>query len=97
MSAPASTNEPTKGSAGDIIKVDIQERLDMRSNRGASASAKSQVGHEMPVHRIKMDPVAPGILKCGALAREVRSIGAKDRRRNLNISWNHKFVSRLFR
>ena len=63
-------------------QVDIERLGGVRAQRFDHAGPDRQVGHEMPVHHIDMDPVGPGGIDRAHLFAQSGKIGGQDRRRN---------------
>jgi len=71
----------------------IHDALDMLADGFAGLSAKGDVGHEMTIHDINMDPICTlGFNGC-AFRTKIGEIGGKNRGCNLDIAVEHGPVS----
>lgn len=56
--------------------------LNVRSNLCDDGRAKGDIGHEMAVHDVDMDPVRVGAYQAGALGAQLGKVGREDGRRD---------------
>ena len=59
-------------------EVDIHHAFDVWADGSAGSRAKGDVGHEMPVHHIHVDPVRALPLNCGTFCAEIGKVCGKD-------------------
>ena len=90
-----------KGFDIDIDRADHQmdvERLGgVRAQRLHHHRPDREVGHEMPVHHIDMDPVRPGCVNRPHLFAQPREVGRENRRRDKRHGhdWNQSLSRRV--
>ncbi len=70
------------GIAGLDHQMDVEDLIAVRAQRLHDIGADGDVGHEMAVHHIDMDPVASGVVDCAHLFAEAREICRQDGRRD---------------
>ena len=68
------------GIGGPDHQVDVHHRLHMRAQRCDHIGADGDVGHEMAIHHVNMNPVGAMCLDRLYLAAKVGEIGGQDRR-----------------
>jgi hypothetical protein len=61
-------------------QVNVHHRLDVRADRGAGGGAEGDVGHEMAVHDIDVNPVRALCLDRLNLGAEIGEVGREDGR-----------------
>src|SRR5690242_5303513 len=76
-------SRPGEGFEEQLRPLDHQVRLDRqrrgRPHRRHDPRAEGQVGHEMSVHDVDLDPVRSRLLRLAHLLRQAAEIGRKDR------------------
>ena len=60
-------------------QMHVEELLRMRAQRLHHVGADGDVGHEMPVHDVDMDPIAAGGIDGAHLLAEPGEVGREDR------------------
>ena len=76
------------GESGDIgidrrnHQMHVERERRMRPQRGDDARPEGDVGHEMPVHHIEMNPVGAGLRHRARLLAQPREIGRENRGRD---------------
>ncbi len=86
MSEPACGEGLDKGVAGRDHQMHVEDLLRVRTERLHDVGADGDVGHEMPVHDVDMDPVAARRIDGAHLLAEPREVGREDRRGNDDIA-----------
>ena len=80
MSAPASAKASRKGSTGEIIRWTSNGLARVRPKRLHHRRADGEVGHEMAVHDVDVDPVGAGLVDRADFLAELGEVGGQDRR-----------------
>ena len=75
------------GIAGRNHQMCVEDLLGVRAHRLDDIGAVGNVGDEMPVHHVKMDPVGTGRIDGADLLAELGEIGSQDRRRDDEGAW----------
>ncbi len=68
--------------AGRDHQVRVEDLFGVRAHRLDDVGAVGNVGHEMPVHHVEMDPVGAGLVHGADLFAQFGEIGRQDRRRD---------------
>ena len=82
MSAPASAKASRNGSTGEIIRWTSNGFGGVRPERLHHPRADGDVGDEMAVHHVDVDPVGAGLVDRADLLAEPGEVGGQDRRGN---------------
>jgi hypothetical protein len=80
MSAPASAKASRKWIDRRDHQVDVERLGRMRAERFDHRRADRDVGDEMAVHHVDVDPVGPGRVDRADLLAQAGEIGGQDRR-----------------
>jgi len=59
--------------------MDVERLGAVRAKRLHHGGSDRQIGHEMPVHHIDVDPVGAGLIDRANFLAELREVGGKDR------------------
>ena len=78
MSAPASAKASRNGSTGEIIKWTSNGLAVCGRSAFTTAGPNGQVGHEMAVHDVDVDPVGAGLVDRTHFLAEAGEIGGQD-------------------
>ena len=70
------------GIAGRDHQVYVERLLGDGADRLHHRGADGDVGHEVPVHHVDMDPVGAGGLDCADFIAQLGEIGRQNRRRD---------------
>jgi len=62
--------------------VDVERLCAVRSQRFHYAGPDREVGYEVPVHHVDMDPVGPGFVDCAYFLAEPGEVSRQDGRGN---------------
>ena len=80
MSAPASAKASRKRSTGEIIRWTSNGFAVCGRSAFTTRRADRQIGDEMAVHDVDVDPVGAGRVDRADFLAELREIGGQDRR-----------------
>ena len=80
MSAPASAKASRNGSTGEIIRWTSNGLARVRAQRLHHRRADREVGHEMAVHHVDVDPVGAGRVDRAHFLAQPGEVGGQDRR-----------------
>ena len=70
------------GVAGRDHQMHVEDLLGVRAHRLDDVGAEGDVGHEMPVHHVEMDPVGAGRVHRAHLFAEPGEVRGQDRGRD---------------
>ena len=70
------------GIAGRDHQMRVEDLLGVRAHRLDDIGTVGNVGDEMPVHHVEMDPVGAGGIDGADLVAQLGEIGRQDRRRD---------------
>jgi hypothetical protein len=68
-------------------QMNVEGQGRMGTQRVYHHRADGQIGHEMPVHHVDMDPVGARRLDAAHLFTQLREVGAQDRRGDADGRW----------
>ena len=63
-------------------QMHVKQLVAVRTQRLHDIRADGDVGHEMAIHHVDMDPVGPGLVDRAHLGAEIGEVGGEDRWRN---------------
>src|SRR3546814_6953261 len=73
--------------------MDVQGLGRMRTKRLHHGRADGNIGDEMTVHDIDMDPIAPGLINGANFLAQAREISGENGRGNLDRAMHHQGIS----
>ena len=88
-SEPASTNSSRKTSGSEIIRCVSSGRRVTRPQRLDDRRSHRNVGHEVAIHHIHVDPVGSGLLRLGHLLAQTGEVSRENRRGKFHNTFVH--------
>src|SRR5262249_33206128 len=76
------------GIAGRDHQVHVEHFLGVRTQRFHHAGTDRDIGHEVPVHYVDMDPIGAGVIDRAHLLAELGEVGGQNRRGDDERAWH---------